>query len=298
MEQRAEAMRAARGKAKGMADVRAMELQMKAPQLLDNNMLETTQEMRGSGAGGGDAGLARVVGGAKRRGRPPKNMVGGAVTLNDQIGEGSNGRMVGGARDMAKALAAQIKAIHGGAYMKEFADAMMEDDAPVAKGRKMKGGAGPISGHPSGIQVGHALMSPAQQGLAGQALGGQDVPPGGVAPMAYGNAPQAPASFARNSVGMGRPAGAGKALLGRPGHGTFQGGAVMKQSAKDREDEKLGMEVAMLKKKGGAMKGCAATACGGASKRSARGQAIAKLMKEKGMTLPQASKYLKENGGA
>jgi len=36
----------------------------------------------------------------------------------------------------------------------------------------------------------------------------------------------------------------------------------------------------------------------GGGKRSARGQAIAKLMKEKQMSLPQASKYLKEHGGA
>jgi hypothetical protein len=60
-----------------------------------------------------------------------------------------------------------------------------------------------------------------------------------------------------------------KMLLGRPGHGTFQGGRVTPAGA-----------------------GVPA----GAGKRSARGQAIAKLMKEKGMTLGQASKHLKEQG--
>jgi hypothetical protein len=33
-------------------------------------------------------------------------------------------------------------------------------------------------------------------------------------------------------------------------------------------------------------------------KRAQRGAMISKLMKEKGMTLPQASKYLKEHGSA
>jgi hypothetical protein len=166
-------------------------------------------------------------------------------------------------------------------------------------GAKMKtGGAGPISAPPSGLEVSHAMMSPAQQGLQGQALGGQDVPPGGLAPVAYGNVPQAPASFKRNAVGMGRPSGAGKKMA--------CGGAV---TQKGREDEKLGMEMKGLKDKvamvvarkkapvGGA---CCNTCTGGVAsgagkKSSARGQMISKIMKSKGMTLGQASKYLKEN---
>jgi len=141
-------------------------------------------------------------------------------------------------------------------------------------GVRKRGGAGPISHPPSGLQVSHALMSPAQQGLPGQALGGQDVPPGGVAPVAYGNVPQAPSSFKRNTVGMGRPAGAGK-----------------KVSEQGREDDKLGMEVAMLRKK--VDKDIAGA---GKKKSSVRGQMISKLMRENpGLTLGQASKYLKEN---
>jgi hypothetical protein len=200
-------------------------------------------------------------------------------------------------------------------------------------GAKKRGGAGPISAPPSGIEVSHAMMSPAQSGLAGQALGGQDVPPGGLAPVAYGSPPQAPASFKRNAVGMGRPAGAGmKACggavtqkgrederLGMEVKGLKDkvamvvarkkapvGGAV---SQMGREDDKLGMEVAILKKK---MKGGVGTGAGescnscmsckgsgpagaGKKKSSARGQMISKIMKSKGMTLGQASKYLKEN---
>ena len=117
---------------------------------------------------------------------------------------------------------------------------------------KMRGCGDNIVAHPSGIQVSHAMMSPAQAGLAGQALGGQDVPPGGVAPVAYGNAPQAPSSFKRNTVG----------------------GMVRKAPA------------------------TAPAAMKGTGARSARGQAIAKLMREKNMTLPEASRYLKQHGSA
>jgi hypothetical protein len=74
-----------------------------------------------------------------------------------------------------------------------------------------------------------------------------------------GSNASAPASFRRNTVGMGRPAGAGMC-----------GGCDTK----------------------------GAVPCGGAKggdMRVARGQLIRKLMQEKGMSLPQASKYIKEN---
>jgi len=109
----------------------------------------------------------------------------------------------------------------------------------------------------AGQQVGHSEMSGAKQGLPGSGTGGQDVPPGGVAPVAYGSPPQAPASFARNTAGMGRPRAVG---MGRAG-----GAKPMEKAAK---------------------------------RSSQRGQMISKLMKEHGMTLGQASKHLKENGGA
>jgi len=167
-------------------------------------------------------------------------------------------------------------------------------------GVRKRGGAGPISHPPSGLQVSHALMSPAQQGLPGQALGGQDVPPGGVAPVAYGNVPQAPSSFKRNTVGMGRPAGAGKKVSeqGREDDKLGMEVAMIKKkmkgaavSKKGREDDKLGMEVAMLRKK--VDKDIAGA---GKKKSSVRGQMISKLMSQNpGLTLGQASKYLKEN---
>lgn len=271
MEQIANDMRANRGKLNKLANRRGMELAMEHPQLMDNNMLEPTEPQPMSG--GGDAGMKRVIG----RGRPKKikmaveEMDGGAKCICEAECECRGGRMyggamVGGAMQLGRSLAEQMMKIHGPDFMAEFSkgltahggasmknpftNVMVQDGREMIKPGKMKGGRGPKSAPPSGLQVSHASMSSALSGLPGQGLGGQDVPPGGVAPVAYGSAPQAPASFQRNSVGMG----------------------------KAMPDAKHGGRVTVS----------------GAG-RSARGQAISKLMKNKGLTLGQASKYLKEH---
>ena len=80
----------------------------------------------------------------------------------------------------------------------------------------------------------------------------------------------------------------------------MEGYGYKKQGRKSREDEKLAMEIAHMKGKGKAGAGRAGAGKAGAGKsgdkRKARGDAIRKLMKQHGMTLPQASKHLKENG--
>jgi hypothetical protein len=142
-----------------------------------------------------------------------------------------------------------------------------------------------------GLQVAHASMTPASFGLAGQALGGQDVPPGGIAPRAYGSAPQAPASFARNSVDVGSTG-----LLPLPN--AQVGGRKKKMMAAAAPSVHLDGGV-VLGRPGSAIRGMAEPAApmsGG--KRAARGAAISKLMKETGMSLPEASRYLKEHGSA
>jgi hypothetical protein len=309
MEEVLNTMRATQAKKNALGKSRAMEMQMKSPQLMDSTLLEPTTDdvIHGKGSGG-EAGMKRVIGSGKR-GRPPK-MDGASNGVMKS--EDMSGGFLGALASLAVPL---IGKLFGNGQMTEKA---RNDLLKLLDGKKsMKGGAAPISSAPSGLQVSHATMSPAQQGLAGQALGGQDVPPGGVAPVAYGSVPQAPASFQRNTVGMGKAAGAGKNKMAcggaMPTHrmpdgtimpGAKHGGVVSK---KGREDEKLGMEIAMIKKK---MKGSAPPAGAGApcmtckggappagagKKSTARGQAIAKLMKEKGMTLGQASKFLKEN---
>ena len=215
MEQIQNEMRDNQGKLLIKAKVRALEKQSKMPQHMMSTELEPSTRKRG----GGSAGLARVIG----RGKRAKSVE--SVSSMDS-GEG-------GAKHLGRMMYDHLSKLHGGKY----ADKFMGSGAP----RNLA---------PSGLEVSHAYMTPARMGLPGSGLGGQDVPPGGQAPMAYGSAPQAPASFQRNSVGIGsqgllpsaqtgngRKGTAHKApsvhstmnaieggvVVGRPGHGVYKG---------------------------------------------------------------------------
>lgn len=112
--------------------------------------------------------------------------------------------------------------------------------------------------------------------------------------------------------GMGRAIGAGDKppapFLVSEKSGAYEGkGRAKKQSAKAREDEKLAMEVKGLKDKVGKGKSGGGPLEieikhepmeGGAKsdKRKARGAMVSKLMKERGLSLGEASKYIKEHG--
>ena len=299
MEEVQNTMRATQSRKLALRDARAMERFAKHPQLADSNMIVPTDPDHGLGeagepvpiSGGGAAGLARMVG----KGRKGKMMEGA-----------SNGVMEGGGKHEGSRFGKSLKEAHGGAsaakfmesapgremmmkmaqlkggaFSKEFREGFMEamkDEDEALSYKKGKGkaslggvyGGGEYTPGGDGREVAHAKMMSARMGERGAALGGQDVPMAGMAPVAYGNAPQAPASFQRNTVGMGRA-------------GAMEGGA----------------------RTGGARTGGVAKACvegameGGAKKKrmpSARNQAISRLMKEKGMSLGEASRYVKEHG--
>lgn len=259
MEEIQNSMRENQGKLNQLGKRRAMELQMKSPQLMDSTQLVPSEELF-RGRGGGDAGLRRVIGSGKRS----KKVVHG--------GESCDMEQEGGARSMGKAFAAHMGKLHGGAYLKDFRKGMKMDESESESDeemepKKMKGGfiKGPLP--PMGLQVVHARQTPARMGLPGSGLGGQDVPPGGLPAVAYGSPPQAPSSFKRNTVGMGvldvANLAGGMKKRGRP--------------AKKVEIEMMVEEPKMMK--------------GGA--RSMRGAAVSRLMKSKGMTLAEASRYLK-----
>lgn len=240
-------MRMNRRKKEAMRDVRALEKMERHNQLdrYSNQLIpkdphgmppsgSNLRKISGLGSGG-EAGLARIIGKGKRK-----------VKMAEPESDTSDEEMEGGRKFMGKMLAKHLMDSHGEKYLKKFAKGLM------------KGGGG-------GIEVGHSFMTPAAAGERGAALGGQDVPPGGVAPQAYGNPPQAPASFQRNTVGMGM-AGAGELKITHSGGRRGAGELKITHSGE------------------------------GKPKRSnARGQMISKLMKEKGMTLPEASRYLKEH---
>jgi hypothetical protein len=153
-------------------------------------------------------------------------------------------------------LAKHLLDQHGEKYLKKFANGLM------------RGGAG--------INVVHAPYSPATFEPNDSHTGGQTVPPGGVAPKAYGNPPQAPASFQRNTVGMG-----------------MSGGRARKAAPVENNVDKF---IAAGIEGGGQL--TIHHGEGKPKRTNARGQMISKLMKERGMTLPEASRYIKEHGSA
>lgn len=274
MEQRQNENRVAASKRHLLAEARALELEAKHPQISIGDPSPKPSEAQPM-VGGGDAGLARVVG----RGRRKKAAAAPSPRSPSPEME-EEGELSGGARH-GKMLAEHLREMHGAGFLDDFAKGFMSVIKPVAsiasfipgpigavgkvvsgalggaKPRKMRGGAG--------YAVEHSMMSPTSVGMPGSAAGGQDVPPGGIAPVAYGNVPQAPASFKRNTVGMGR-AGGGRA------------GGAAPAGAGNLHIVHEGM--------------------GKPKRASARGQMVSKLMKEKGMTLGEASRYIKEHGGA
>lgn len=276
MEQIQISMRENQGKKSALRDMRAMERQRKMPQNLQSTELEYSDEREHRG--GGAAGLARVVGRGRKCGGGKR---GASVSSSDSSDSGE-----GGARHMGRMMYEHLSKMHGKGYADKFMGV---------------GGAAPRNLPPMGGEVLHARMTPARVGLPGSGLGGQDVPPGGMAPVAYGSAPQAPASFQRNSVDVGSAG-----LLPLP---SAQVGSGRRKAAKQppsvhmtllEDDDHAGGRASLHKV--GVYKGPDAvmrespTAAVSGGKRAARGQAISKLMKEKGLSLPEASRYLKEHG--
>jgi len=261
MEQRIHDLQVAHEGAKHLADRRAMVKQAQRPQMLNDEIAKPANEIKG----GGEAGLARVVGAGKRRGRPRKAVAPVA---------GSDGEMCGGAAHMqGKMLGDHLMGLHGKGFFDDFAKGFMSVISPVAKVASfipgpigavakgisaLSGGADKVVPDPQGTEISHARMS------------SQQMVPGAVAPVAYGNAPQAPESFRRNTVGMGRRKAAPQ--------------VVIEVSSESEEEEKP------------KRKGKAKAAAPAGDKRKSRGAMISKLMRENGMTLPQASRYIKEHG--
>jgi hypothetical protein len=261
MEQVQNDLRRSQGAKNELAERRAIERSMQRPQLMEynNEPVPTEPQPRSGGA----AGLARVIGAGRK-----KKM---AMKMEKEVEAESEDEMHGGAYKQGKMLGEHIKKLHGEGFLGDLVKGIASLFGMGAAGAGMAGagmaGAGRAGGGMAGgktYQVAHAKMSPAMDGLAGQALGGQDVPPGGVAPVAYGNVPQAPKSFERNSVGMGRAgggmAGAGTLKITHSGEG-MAGGEKKKKAP------------------------------------TARGLMVSRLMKEKGMSLGEASRYIKEHGG-
>ena len=252
-------MRMNSGKKFSMARSRAVEKAMKHPQLMDDNQLEPTAAGQ-LPTGGGDAGLRRVVG----RGRPRK-MKEMKVPDNSEEGE----YLEGGAKHQGRLLAKHLMELHGGAYMRALRDGMRSESP--ARGGDMCGSGAPME---SGKRVNNPMGREVESAV------GLRRPPNALSSRVYGNPPQAPENFERNMVGEGKP--------------------MSMKARKMREADMQGAGVLRIEHGGGMNAQVDGTGSNGrvvgCGKRSARGQAIAKLMREKGMSLPEASKYLKQHG--
>ena len=217
MEEIQNEMRMNRSKKEAKRDMRAVEKMARHNQIekYDNGLVGT--DPHGLPHGGGDAGLARVVG----RGRKAKAAV-PALVVKECESSDTDEEVRGGARKAGEMLKEHLMKLHGKKYVKHFY------------------GSG-------GIEVGHAAAV-------------SEVPPGGLAPVAYGNVPQAPASFRRNAVGEGMSM-----------------------------DKKV---------KGAGMADAGMVGSGKPKRTNARAQKIGALMRSKKMTLAEASRYLKEHPDA
>jgi hypothetical protein len=184
----------------------------------DNSMLK----------GGNEAGLRRVIG--KGRKRVPKGMHrmpdGSLMKDSEHKGMGKltithggahcsdssdSDEETGGARLAGRMLKEHIEKLHGGRYSKRFLKGM--------------GLVGAEFGRPSGREVAHAVMTGP---VAGRARGAENLVPGAIAPVALGNPPQAPKSFARNSIDQSR---AGELS----GSGMAGAGAMSKRQERGRQ---------------------------------------------------------------
>ena len=231
-----------------LAQRRALEYAAMKPQLLvfDNE----PKPIEGAGAyEGGEKGISRLIGRRKKiaHSRESSPEMKGAGFMDDL---GMVGDLM--AQSFKRMFGSGMHGCDGGASC----ECPCKMSGSGRKMPKVKGAGGGVQ------QVVHASMS--HGGLPGGARTGTNVPPGGVAPVAYGNPPQAPKTFKRNDVMLDREArgGAGAGVTG----GKLTGGV-------------------------GVTGGASAV-----SKRAERGRKIAMIMREKGMTLPQASAWLKAHG--
>jgi hypothetical protein len=256
MEEVQNEMRENSNKKYALARARAGEKAMKHPQLMDNNEIIPTDPKGLPSGGSNEAGLRRVIGrkkGGAKKAAAPELVVQECHSSDSSDGEAAEG----GARHQGRMLAEHIAKLHGAGYAKRF-----------LRGMTRHGGAKQIE-TPMGFEVEHAVSDMAQ------------VPPGGRPALAYGSAPQAPASFARNTVGMGMPEPSVKAAKMRAK--AMKGGSNGRMVGAGLETTSTNLPSAQI---------------GNGGKRAARGAAISKLMKEHGMTLGEASRHLKEHGSA
>lgn len=265
---------------KKLGNERAMEIQMQHPQTMAESP-GPANEIAKKVKGGISARLAKVAGKkGGTNGRMNRKQVEDLMAAHEK-----DGKLDGGAflHSLMKTMGAdELKRMYGS---DEEGSGKPMDAVAMVKGRKKKamvGGAGMYADTAPRQNAPRAAHVPAS---------GATVAPGAVAPISSGSAPYAPANFERNTVGMGMCGGRKK--RGGMQAPTEEAAPRPTTPPKQIKKNELPEVIAPPALK---MKGKKPTVKGGA--RSVRGQKIAKLMKGMGMSLGEASKYLKENPDA
>ena len=315
MEQIQNDLRANQGKKMSLANRRAMELEAKHPQLSEfDNQPEPTENMRGSG---GEAGLARVVGSGKR-GRKGKKMEGGfflpllAGLAGSLLGRGEGGEaepeMSGGAKMQGRMLAEHLQKLHGEGFLSDFWDGFKSVIKPVANIASVL----PIPGVNTAGRIASAVLGNGKAGAGGMVMKGRPQDQAYYKePVKYGRpqdqmvkgeglfSPMAHSALRGRMAGSGR-AGAGKAGAGKAGAGMAGASNGTMEGEGFLGDLLGGIPIIGNIARGiGLGKGEKAKKPSKATgARSARGAMVSKLMKEQGMSLGEASRYIKEHGSA
>ena len=289
-------LRAANKKRNLLAEARALELQAKHPQVSmfsasPPDLLAPEQKAQIYGSGYNDAGLARVVGHGKRK-APKKEKEELVEEPSSDEDSGAEIEMVGsglsgGAMHQGQMLGQHLMKMHGKGFFDDFAKGFMSVIKPIASvasfipgpigsiakvvssvagnGKKMKGG--------NVSETAHAAMQHVPS-MSVPSISGATVPKGALPPVAMGNAPQAPMTFKRNSMGMGAPAGGGtkKGMERKTARKAYEGMGSTGAGNLHIVHEGSGVS-------GGAI---------------SRGAVIKMIMCKMDYKLPEASKWLKE----
>ena len=289
-------MEIARPRLSKMADARAMELLAQHPQTLGPRV-GPASEVAEQVTGGMSARLARVAGKKGGTNGRMTSMFGSgkndrAVVEELMAAHEKDGKLEGGF--LGALLGAVAPALLGKLFGNGMAGSGMCDGAMVGSGapvepavlkkarakKAMTGGAGMYAETAQRQNAPAAARVPAS---------GATVAPGAVAPVSQMGAPEAPASFARNTVGMGRKKATHTMPDGTVMPGATHGGMKPAETRPKTPPKQIKKNVLpeVIAPPALVMKDKKPKASGGA--RSARGQKIAALMKGKGMSLGQAS---------
>lgn len=306
-----------------LAQRRADEMFEKHPQLAvpPPYLNSVAAEVEPKHTSGGAAGLRRVVGaGRHKKAKAPEHeaeseseeeMEGGGIIsgLNIPIISGLAGLFglgKGGAVDTKRGLlygkqaAEHLRKLHGAGFLDDFAKGFMSVIKPISS---VVGAIAPMIPHPAARAIGTAAN--VVNGLTGGAAppAARRLVPNAVESDNLGVPPQAPEWFARNMVGQGRRRG-GRTMMSPDEIIAYQSAREKKMRAEAAPNLSGTAPLMPLKALGSGLSGAgrrrkaavAAPKAAASGKRAARNALVKKVMSEQGLSMPAASKYIKEHG--